>query len=174
MSINMDGSQRASSRRKTVLETIAISRLLELHIKPLGEGRCEYVEGWDDEAIAKAVAPDLLAGHVSSVRAEMFGTIRSKRSSSEQVSPDRFEELEHLVLKLVEANTTLSATLAALTTKYDALCDGLSIARVVDARHLKVKATHFPPREVANGAANVTGEAAMAKVRGSGFQAGSN
>lgn len=71
-----------SRRFVTLPETIAIRDLLAQHLHrsqlktPEGIHVWVYDKGWDDQAIARTVSPELNRGHVLTIRQELFGPIK--------------------------------------------------------------------------------------------------
>lgn len=60
----------------TLSERFRIKALLDLHLKPRGDGAFVYDKGWDDLTIATAVRDGLKAHSVAFVRIQMFGLVR--------------------------------------------------------------------------------------------------
>lgn len=122
----------------TQVETIRVSNeLLKVLLPfdesvPVHERIVSFMPGWDDDRVAKLVAPDLTATHVSGLRSNVYGTVK-QRPIDEAA---RIAELEATITKMQQDFTVLMKNFYDLSQKHDKLCSGLSVARVVDARHL--------------------------------------
>lgn len=131
---------RKSARRLTQLEVVRMGQLLHDHVKLIPKEKdedpqlCEYEEGWDDDRIAKEIAPDLGAVHSGNLRQNMFGRLFVKGAG------DQSKRLEELERKFSEQG----ATLAELISKHDKLCATLTLERTASVNHLKMHTS--PPQ----------------------------
>jgi hypothetical protein len=141
-------TDRKKARRMTQPETFAIGQLLEKHLiitneerkKPAEIRTVEFQPDFNDEVIAKMVAPDLNDEHCRNFRQNVFGQI--KRQNIDRASV-RIAELESEVriLRIRLDNMGTSATLVEeIVKKFNILCDGIGVARggAVDTRHMKI------------------------------------
>jgi hypothetical protein len=61
----------------TMQEQFAINEKLKDVCKPSVDGFCAYADGWNDKAVAEAIAPRLNGNHVALVRRNMgYGVIK--------------------------------------------------------------------------------------------------
>ena len=115
-------------------ETVAMHALMNQHIEwdftiPIEERRVSYRGDWDDEKIAKAVAPDLNANHARTLRQNLFGQLKDAKAADAE---ERVKALE----SLVEAQRV---RLVELMDQHNRLVSTLSLNKIVDVRHLAVK-----------------------------------
>jgi hypothetical protein len=125
-------TDRKKARRMTQPETFAIGQLLEKHLiitneerkKPAEIRTVEFQPDFNDEVIAKMVAPDLNDEHCRNFRQNVFGQI--KRQNVDRASV-RIAELESEVriLRTWIDNMGTSATRVAR-------------GGAVDTRHMKI------------------------------------
>jgi hypothetical protein len=125
--------EKSARRVMTQVETIKMHSIMQQHIRivPMPDGetsQCEYIDDWSDQRVAQATAPDLHEGHASRLRLNFWGPL------FEPKNPDK--ELEKRLSTLEQSLANLLVLFDNLATKHDRLCQGLSVARVVDARHL--------------------------------------
>lgn len=134
----MSTTEKKVRRVMTQVETIRVSNeLLKVLLPfdesiPVHERVVSYMPGWDDDRVAKLVAPDLTAVHVGNLRNNVYGTIKHRPVDEAA----RITELEETVTKMQQDFAVLMKNFYDLSQKHDKLCSGLSVARVVDARHL--------------------------------------
>ncbi len=126
--------KRVMSQRETVL----MSQLMTQHIRVLPDAGtpadpvCEYTGDWDDEKIAKAIAPDLNANHAYGLRKNCFGKLFLKPGDDNAALLRRIADLE---AKYIEASKFWNE----IAIKHDKLCMAITIGRVgVDAKHLVI------------------------------------
>lgn len=132
---------RKIARRLTQVEVVKMGQLLHDRVVQLPKQNeddpqlCEYEEGWDDERIAREIAPDLTAVHAGNLRQNMFGRLFVK------AAPEQNKRIEELERKLAEQG----AKMAELISKHDKLCATLTLERTASVNHLKMHSV--PPQK---------------------------
>lgn len=119
-------------------ENYNVMKLLHEHVRTIGEGFCEYDDGWSDARVAREarVERDISKASVANARVDVFGKL--KVSPLSETSKTRVETLE----KTVE---TMAAYISALLDKHNRLCDTLQTDKVAIVGHLKVKTNGNAP-----------------------------
>lgn len=79
-------------------EIIAIGDKLREVLHPLDNGQFVYSNGYNDEVVAKEIAPRLRHTHVQSIRREVFGPLYTDQKPKSV--RERVEELEDRVRQL--------------------------------------------------------------------------
>lgn len=132
---------RKTVRRLTQMEVIKMGQLLHDVIVQLPKQNendpqlCEYKEGWNDDRVAKEIAPDLNVAHSGNLRQNMFGKLFIRSV------PDQSKRIDELERKLAEQG----AKLAEFISKYDKLCATLTLERTASVNHLKMHSV--PPQK---------------------------
>jgi hypothetical protein len=131
---------RKISRRLNQIEVVAMSKVMDQHIRllpktaPDAAQYCEYEDGWDDDRVAKQIAPDLGKVHAENLRENIYGLLAPRVRT--EADPEVLRRLSAIEATLA----TFDKLLVELIGKHDKLCAGISVARVgVDARHLRME-----------------------------------
>lgn len=115
-------------RFATRAEIFAMSSHLSEHCRSEevdGVRYAVYETGWDDDRIAKTVSPELNFNHSKIIREEVFGKL---------MPASRSTDVDGVRAELNETRSELKT----LELKFNALCDSLSLNRVLDCRKLKM------------------------------------
>lgn len=121
----------STKRVMNQVETVKMADIMKQHIRVVGDGMCDYEEGWDDERVAKETSPDLGSNHSSNLRLNLFGKLAQQVASAPQDA--RIVALEAKVAQLC-------LLLDKVIKAHDQLCTAITIDQSIhiDARGLKV------------------------------------
>lgn len=124
------------------IEVLAIYDELKEVLKQIGEGRCEYKEGHDDETVAKKVNVSVTS--VASIRRARFGKLNETNLENrfKQQTGDLVGRMAELHSEVHRALASLQARHEALQHKHDLLCTQLSANRIADVKHLRMTDPH--------------------------------
>lgn len=114
--------------KATFRQKLAIYELLKDFLKTNDDGTAEYIEGMNDEGIAKRVE-GATVNHVAGIRRAEFGNFPVQQRGNVSTLQARIEQLETAVANLIKCNHDLAQ-------KHDTLCKTLALNKVADVRHL--------------------------------------
>jgi hypothetical protein len=114
--------------KATFRQKLKLYELLKEFLKVNEDGTAEYIEGMNDEAIAKRVE-GATASHVANIRRAEFGNFPTQQRGNVATLQARIEQLETAVANLIKCNHDLAQ-------KHDTLCKTLALNKVADVRHL--------------------------------------
>lgn len=92
-------------RKATHGDAVRIVELLRTHCHKGKDGAAHYAAGWDDERVAREVAPYLSRKSVSSLRTEFIGPLPGSgavHAASRAELEQRMERLEGVVYRVVK------------------------------------------------------------------------
>lgn len=134
-------------------QIIRISELLKEHLNPADGGLFSYASDWSDARVAEIVATEanpITAGHVLTVRAELFGNLRT--SAPVSAVETRVAALTAELAAERSKSERLDSRLALIEELHAKLCLLVSVNQLVDARHLTGRAPSARLAAPTNGA----------------------
>jgi hypothetical protein len=121
-------------KRMTRGQTIQAHAIMKEQLVKETDGLYAYRPGWDDKKVGQMVELDSVTA-IANLRTEMFGNLREHRPAKALTSLQSiWDMLGKLEQQLIE-----------LTSKYDTLCEDLTVGQVKNVRHLKMKTSEFRP-----------------------------